>query len=111
MVILVGLRHDLLLDSAEHKARIQDLCGIPLGITFALIGVADLFLGIDSAMLHIADLYRIPGVGIFGSTDPKQWGFRFSPHRHVIVDDINSTNINCVVNALIELDETRISNI
>jgi hypothetical protein len=43
-------------------------------------------------MLHAADLYRIPGVGLFGTGKIKsgttnfkyrQWGFRFSRHRHV----------------------------
>jgi len=39
---------------------------------------ANLFLGIDSCFLHAADLYRTPAVGLFGKTDPVDWGFRFS---------------------------------
>jgi ADP-heptose:LPS heptosyltransferase len=44
---------------------------------------SDLFLGADSSMLHAADLFRVPGVGLFGPTDPRRYGFRFARHRHI----------------------------
>ena len=70
-------------DIGVHRDRLLSCCDIPLAAAFAVIGSCDLFLGIDSCMLHAADLYRIPGVGLFGPTDPAQFGFRFAPHRHV----------------------------
>jgi hypothetical protein len=57
--------------------------GLPLPAAFALVGTCDLFVGIDSCMLHAADLYRVPGVGLFGPTPARNWGYRFAPHRHV----------------------------
>jgi len=49
----------------------------------AIVEEADLFLGVDSCMLHVADLNRIPGVGLFGPTSAKTFGFRFSEHKHI----------------------------
>jgi ADP-heptose:LPS heptosyltransferase len=43
--------------------------------SIALISLCDLFIGIDSGLLHIAASVRTPGIGIFGPTSPQ---FRFS---------------------------------
>lgn len=67
----------------KFKDRVIHSRGLPLPYAFALLRESDLFLGVDSCMLHAADLFRIPGVGLFGPTEPRRWGFRFSPHRHV----------------------------
>jgi len=50
-----------------------------LELVLAILRYADLFLGIDSCLLHAADLFRVAGVGLFGPTDPHRWGFRLSP--------------------------------
>jgi ADP-heptose:LPS heptosyltransferase len=56
-----------------------------LELAMALVGCSDLFLGIDSCFLHAADLYRVPGVSLFGPTSVKHWGFRFSqPSRDLV---------------------------
>ena len=55
---------------------------LPLGPSFALLRNSDLFLGIDSCFLHAADLFRVPGVGLFGPTTCRRWGYRFAAHRH-----------------------------
>ena len=39
--------------------------------SFALISQADLFVGIDSGLLHAAISFRVPAVGIWGATSPK----------------------------------------
>ncbi|MEG3973303.1 glycosyltransferase family 9 protein [Microcoleus sp. herbarium8] len=100
IAIIIGTFHELPLESASHRNRIFDICAIPLGLSFALLSVADLFLGIDSCMLHAADLFRVPGVGIFGPTDPKEWGFRFAPHKHISSDAIASIASEQVIDAL-----------
>ena len=51
-----------------------------LELLMAAMRYADLFLGVDSCFLHAADLFRVPGVGLFGPTAPQRWGFRLSPH-------------------------------
>jgi ADP-heptose:LPS heptosyltransferase len=63
--------------------RILSCLGAPLATTMALVGGADFFLGVDSFALHVADLNRVPGVGLFGPTKLAEFGFRFGPHRHV----------------------------
>ena len=57
---------------------------LDLPTSLGLVAEANLFLGVDSCMLHCADLQLIPGVGLFGPTDPSRWGFRFARHRHVV---------------------------
>lgn len=69
--------------AGEFKDRIIQYPHLVLPYTFTMLGESDLFLGVDSCMLHAADLYRIPGVGLFGPTDARRWGFRFSRHRHI----------------------------
>lgn len=56
---------------------------LPLDACFALLRDSQLFLGIDSCHLHAADLFRVPGVGLFGPTNFRRWGFKFSNHRHI----------------------------
>jgi hypothetical protein len=81
--VLVSSRAPFPVLAEEHGRRIFPLAA-HLELTLALAGHADLFLGIDSCFLHAADLYRIPGVALFGPTHPSEWGFRLSPiFRHV----------------------------
>ena len=55
-----------------------------LELAMALVGLSDCFLGVDSCFLHAADLYGLPGVALFGPTNPDIWGFRLSKTaRHI----------------------------
>jgi hypothetical protein len=71
------------LNVGPQRDRIFPKLGLPLDLTMGLVAGADLFVGIDSSMLHAADLARVPGVGLFGPTRAATWGFRFASHRHV----------------------------
>jgi ADP-heptose:LPS heptosyltransferase len=51
---------------------------VSLPFFLALIAQADVFIGVDSVGLHVADLWGIPAIGLFGPTSPAEWGFRFS---------------------------------
>jgi ADP-heptose:LPS heptosyltransferase len=82
VAFVVGRSHEPL-EGPRNGDRVVSCLGLPLDVTFALVGHADLFLGIDSCMLHAADLFRVPGVGLFGPDGAREWGFRFSRHRHV----------------------------
>jgi hypothetical protein len=56
---------------------------LPLDACFAVLRECDLFLGIDSCHIHAADLLRIPGVGLFGPTTSRRWGYKFTDHRNI----------------------------
>jgi len=82
IVCVVGLS-DLQICSEPFLGRCFNLLRHPLHHSFALIEQADLFIGIDSSMLHAADFFGIPGVGLFGPTKADEFGFRFALHRHI----------------------------
>jgi ADP-heptose:LPS heptosyltransferase len=73
----------------EQRSFVKQGCwieaiGVPLRSALGLMAQADLFLGVDSMWLHAADLWRVPGVGIFGPTSWREFGFRFcSDGRHL----------------------------
>ena len=79
-VVLVGHAQDL-----EIAEKIQARANVPVislvGQTSllelaALMKCADLFLGNDTGLMHIAAAVGCPVVGLFGPTDPKVWGPR-----------------------------------
>ena len=68
--------------------RVRARTRLSLTQAFATVAAADAFLGVDSCMLHLADLHRVPGVGLFGPAEDaplgaRAMGFRFAPNRHV----------------------------
>ena len=72
--------------------------------SMAVVSSADLFLGIDSCMLHMADLAGVPGVGLFGPTDPAEWGYFWTPACHLRFDGRDDLSIvDAVVNDLSQL--------
>jgi hypothetical protein len=78
-----------------------------LELTLALMRHMDLFLGIDSCFLHAADLYRVPGVALFGPTLDWEKGFRFSPHgRHVTADTMDAIGREHVLDVLLDVAST-----
>jgi ADP-heptose:LPS heptosyltransferase len=108
LVLLVGSTPQPL-DSGRNAAQVLPCYGLPLGVALSLVGLADIFLGVDSCMLHAADLYRIPGVGLFGNSNPVEYGFRFSPASIVVEDkSMESIEVEPVLDAL-ELVTARIS--
>jgi ADP-heptose:LPS heptosyltransferase len=104
VVLVVGTR-DVGLKTGRHARRIVSCTGLPLPTSMGLVGDADLFLGVDSSMLHAADLFRVPGVGLFGAQgNPHEFGFRFAPHRHVATSEsIEAIRPEDVLQALEEL--------
>jgi ADP-heptose:LPS heptosyltransferase len=66
---------------ALETGRASVVLDTDLATSMRLVTEADLFLGIDSCMLHVADLARIPGVALFGPTRARQFGYRLGPNR------------------------------
>lgn len=81
-----------------------------LELTMAMVRYADLFVGIDSCFLHAADMFRVPGVGLFGPTDPARWGFRLSPvFRNVHAETMDAIRPEIVLEALEQVAGVRAS--
>jgi ADP-heptose:LPS heptosyltransferase len=70
-------------DRGRHGDRVIAFPNASLDVAFCLVSQADYFLGIDSCMLHVADLCGVPGVGLFGPTSSAEFGFRVSRSVHV----------------------------
>jgi len=67
------------LPRAGATRRVDFVRGVALAEAMRLVAEADLFLGIDSCMLHVADLCRVPGVALFGPTRAEQFGYCVAP--------------------------------
>lgn len=81
-VALVVDKHDRGIDIGARGSAVVPL-RLPLTAAMAIVSRSQLFFGVDSCMLHVADFFGVPGVGMFGPTDPARFGFRFTPGEHV----------------------------
>ncbi|MGF2946688.1 glycosyltransferase family 9 protein, partial [Mycobacterium sp. Lab-001] len=91
------------LNVGYERDRVIPHLGLPLDLAMGLVAEADLFLGVDSCMLHAADLARFPGVGLFGLTRSMTWGFRFGPHRHIDRRSMSGITVADVLGAVEDL--------
>lgn len=83
LVLLLGMK-GIDPSKCHHHQRVVPCYKLSIPATAALIRHADLFIGVDSVFLHVADLYRIPAIGLFGaSTSPHEWGIRFGVGKHI----------------------------
>lgn len=74
---------------ATH-APVVDLSGqLCLTELAALIATARLFIGVDSAPMHIAAAMRVPVVALFGPSGELEWGPWRVPHR-VVASSVHS---------------------
>lgn len=100
LVLLVGSAPQPI-DTGRHAAHVVPCYGLPLAAAITLTGMADLFLGVDSCMLHAADLYGVPGVGLFGASSPLEYGFRFNCSSVVVQgESMESIEVPAVLQAL-----------
>ncbi len=68
------------IDLGPHRDRIIPCYGLRLPTSLSLVSQSDLFLGVDSCMLHVADFSRVPAVGLFGPTRAEEFGVYVGPH-------------------------------
>jgi len=111
VVFLLGWE-DVGIRTIRNSDRVISCLQLPFPIQCCLAGIADAFVGFDSCYLHAADLFQVPGVGLFGPTDPRQWGFRFSPHKHLEATngDLNPTEIFEALETIKQLAKSEICN-
>jgi heptosyltransferase-3 len=70
---------------AEAAVPVTDLCGqLTLRELAAVSARARLFVGVDSAPMHIAAAMGTPVVALFGPSGEKEWGPWRVPHRIVV---------------------------
>ncbi len=99
---VVGMGHEEL-NVGRERDRVFPHLGLPLDLAMGLVANADVFVGVDSSMLHAADLARVPGVGLFGPTRSEMWGFRFAAHRHIDMSAMENITVEEVVDAMEDL--------
>lgn len=78
-IVQLGTTHHLALGDVELPALpgvLSLVNQLPLEETVALISLGQLFVGIDSGLLHIAVAVKTPAVGLWGPTSAQ---LRFSP--------------------------------
>jgi ADP-heptose:LPS heptosyltransferase len=98
---IVVSRHPPSFDVETLGEAAISITRISLPFFLALIAQADFFIGVDSVGIHVADLWGIPAIGLFGPTRPEEWGFRFSC-KAVHVDgrgSMSSISVEQVVSA------------
>jgi len=91
-------------DVGAHGDRVIPAAGLSMRHALAIVARSSGFLGVDSCFLHAADLFRVPGVALFGPTDPHEFGFRFATHRHVkaaTMEDIDVDPVKRAADALL----------
>lgn len=67
------------------RERVHDLAGtLTLGQLAALTARARLFVGVDSAPMHVAAAVGTPTVVLFGPSDEREWGPWRVAHRVVV---------------------------
>lgn len=67
------------------------LAGASLGEAARVLRSADLFIGNDGGLLHLADILGVPLVGIYGPVDETAYGPRGGNFRHVVITE----NVEC----------------
>ena len=93
-------------DTAQWRnaSRVVPCYGLSLPSSCCLVAESDFFIGIDSCMLHVADMARVPGVGLFGPTNAKEFGFYIGPHIMIQADgSMEKIAVEIVTEALNQL--------
>ncbi|TWI60262.1 ADP-heptose:LPS heptosyltransferase [Bradyrhizobium huanghuaihaiense] len=91
----------------EHLSnRLLVFNRVPLKLAAYLVSQMSLFIGVDSCFLHVADISRVPGIGLFGPTSPDLFGFRFARNIHFRngLNDTTGDTIACAVRSLWDQD-------
>lgn len=90
-VVITGGPGDCVPAQAIHnrcEKGVYNLAGkTTIGEMAALLSRSRLFIGIDSAGLHIAAAVGCPTIGVFGPSSPASWAPRGKGHRVVVPDE------------------------
>lgn len=105
IVLLIDI-NDRGLRAGSNLERIYPLNGFYFPTASEIIKRSNLFLGVDSCFMHVADICQIPGVVLFGPTKAKEWGYRFGGSAiHIEKEDMNQITENEVIHSLQLLED------
>lgn len=110
-IIIMSKSTSINLDNITEKERVLYFEeSFPVTVMAGLLHITDFFIGIDSMFLHLADLYKIPAVGLFGPTSHKEWGFRFTKGKEVvsITGKMEDIPVEEVLNSVITMIEQHV---
>ncbi|HET6978967.1 MAG TPA: glycosyltransferase family 9 protein [Pyrinomonadaceae bacterium] len=105
VALLIG-RPECPVDTEQWRNadRVIPCYGLSLPSSCCLVAESDFFIGIDSCMLHVADMARVPGVGLFGPTSVKEFGFYIGPHIMIqAAGSMGTIEVSMVTEALHQL--------
>ncbi len=112
---VVGCKEERSLFYDELKSlcsygNVVDLVGkLTLRQLFDVIFGADLFIGIDSAPMHIAGLLNVPAVGIYSKGCPVRWAVLSEKKCILMKCQLSAEEIVSSISYLIEISETEYS--
>ena len=109
--VLLAARPDLFgMVSSLHPLDLEGFDDRVVGLgtdyitTLSILKYCDFFLGIDSCFLHAADLFRVPGVALFGPTTPDEWGFHLcSESKSLTARNMESIHADKVLQMLLDV--------
>ena len=96
IIVILGIPK---FDFSFISDRILQLNSTDFDVSWQLLNLSNYFIGVDSCFLHIADINKIPSIGLFGPTNESEWGFRFNNCSHIIkgtdgkMEKIDMTNV------------------
>ncbi len=92
IVLMGGGDEAELCDKVRMAIRLEGagivMAGANLRLAAAVLKKARIFIGNDGGLLHLADLLRVPLVGIYGPVSEKVYGPGGKGHKEVLVHDV-----------------------
>ena len=101
-VLIVGM-NGIESSSLRNTQRIIPAYRLSIPVSGLLLSKCDIFVGVDSVFLHIADLFAVPAIGLFGPTNPSEWGVRFGPGASVSKISMSDIQVEQVFDEVIHL--------
>jgi ADP-heptose:LPS heptosyltransferase len=108
-VLLLSRRTSICIDKIEEPDRVlQFTQPFQFEEIAGLVQLSDFFISIDSVFLHLADLCRIPAIGLFGPTSPEEWGLRFTQGHTIAAGSgkVEDISVDEVFDSIRKLSDT-----
>jgi ADP-heptose:LPS heptosyltransferase len=106
VVVTIGPRDKEVHDAMQNQLRdgTKYLVNEPLRLVAAVVNKLDYFISNDTGVLHMAGALKVPTLGLYGPTDPAEWGPPGEKNRHLRSPDGDVSHLsvdevyNCFLN-------------